>query len=329
MRNLLAVALLLLVSCNTDKKINTVNGTIDADELGKTLSHEHIMVDFIGADSAGPGRYNREDVINMALPYLKELKGMGYQSIVECTPAYLGRDVHILKALSEKSGLNILTNTGYYGAQNNKFLPEHAFNESAEQLARRWIKEFEEGIDGTDIKPGFIKISVDQGPELSEIHTKLVKAAAITHFKTGLSIMSHTGTYETAVPQLKILQNYNVAPSAFIWTHANVEKNYDLIVSAAQKGVWVAFDGFRESELDHFMRSLKQLKANKLLDKVLLSHDAGWYDVVDPSKPYRSYSDIENILIPAMKKEGFTDDDINQIFVKNPASAFAIDKRLQ
>ena len=66
--------------------------------------------------------------------------------------------------MSEASELHILSNTGYYGAANDKHLPAHAFDETAEQLAARWIRECERGIDGTGIKPAFMKIGVDQVP---------------------------------------------------------------------------------------------------------------------------------------------------------------------
>ena len=81
--------------------------------------------------------------------------------------------------MSEASGLHILSNTGYYGAAKDKHLPGFAFTESAEQLAARWTREFEQGIDGTSIKPAFMKIGVDEAP-LSEVDAKLVRAAAIT-----------------------------------------------------------------------------------------------------------------------------------------------------
>ena len=111
---------------------------------------------------------------------------------MECTPAYLGRDPVLLQRLSRAASLQILTNTGYYGAANDKFLPPHAFTESADQLAARWIREARDGIDGTGVRPAFMKIGVDAGP-LSAVDEKLVRAAARTHRATGLPIYSHTG----------------------------------------------------------------------------------------------------------------------------------------
>ncbi len=133
------------------------------------------------------------------------------------------------------SGLNIITNTGYYGAVNNKFIPGYAFNESADQIAGRWTKEWEEGIEGTGIKPGFIKIGVNGGP-LSDMHKKLISAAARTHLKTGLVIASHTGPAVPAFEQIEILKDEGVSPEAFIWVHAQSEKDPANRIKAAQVG---------------------------------------------------------------------------------------------
>ena len=144
----------------THGKIQTVLGTISAERLGKTLPHEHVMVDFIGADQVSPDRYNAEEVFTTMLPLLKAAKAEGIESFVECTPNFLGRDVRLLEGLAKASGLHILTNTGLY---QGKFLPEFAHKEDADALAERWVKEAKEGIDGTKIRPGFIKIAVNPG----------------------------------------------------------------------------------------------------------------------------------------------------------------------
>src|SRR5687768_8573898 len=173
-RELLATALSLTGACATRPfggggtertaraRIETVRGPVAADQLGLTLMHEHVLVDFIGAAQVSPSRYDPREVFTVVLPHLQELWRLGCRTLVECTPAYLGRDPRLLRRLSEASGVHILSNTGYYGAAKDKHLPPHAFTETAEQLAARWIREVERGIDGTPIKPAFMKIGVDE-----------------------------------------------------------------------------------------------------------------------------------------------------------------------
>ncbi len=94
------------------RAIETVTGPIDAAELGVTLMHEHVLVDFIGASEVSRSRYDADAVVATVLPYLRQVRALGCQTIVECTPAYLGRDVQLLQRLSEASGVRILSNTG-------------------------------------------------------------------------------------------------------------------------------------------------------------------------------------------------------------------------
>lgn len=321
--------LLLLTSCmHEQSKIITVTGEIHASAIGKTLHHEHLLVDFIGADSTGYHRWNRDSVIEKVLPYLLEIKNLGYKTLVECTPAYLGRNPLLLKQLSEKSGIQIITNTGYYSAVGGKFIPKHGFTESAQQLADRWIAEAKKGIEGTGIYPGFIKIAVERAP-LQEINRKVVEAACIAHKATGLTIMSHTGLAVPAFQELEILNQYGVSPTAFIWTHANNEKDWDKIVEAAKMGVWIAFDKFEQNETENFSEFAVLMKKEGLLNRLLFSHDAGWYDPMKPGGgAFRDFTAIEKYLIPALKTKGFSEKEISQLFEKNPAEAFAVKIRL-
>jgi phosphotriesterase-related protein len=332
---LFQIPLLLLfiatVACNNNNttEIESVLGPVDADQLGKSLSHEHVLVDFIGADYTGYHRWDREAVAERILPNLIELKNKGYRSVFECTPAYLGRDPILLKILSERSGLNIITNTGYYGARNNKFLPSHALEETAEELADRWIGEWKYGIEDTGIRPGFIKISVENDSVLSAIHKKLIRAAAITHKATGLTIASHTGLSSPAFEQLKILEEEKVSPEAFIWVHAQAEKELEYHIKAAQSGAWISLDNVNDSNIDAYIPMLGNLKDQNLLDHVLISHDSGWYSPGEINGgEIRGYLDIEYFLIPKLKENGFTKEDIHTMLVVNPAKAYAISLRL-
>jgi predicted metal-dependent phosphotriesterase family hydrolase len=311
----------------TDNKIMTVNGWIDADKMGFSLTHEHILVDFIGANKANPLRYDAEEVFKKALPKLLSVKEKGCRTIMECTPEYIGRDVKLLKKLAEASGLNILTNTGYYGAAKEKYLPDHTYTETAEQLAIRWISEWKNGIDGSGIKPGFIKSGVDNFP-LSVVQQKITEAAAITHLATGLTIGIHTGNGRAAMEELDIIQSKGVAAEAWIWIHAQNENERSFHIRAAKSGGWVSFDNISGDSISACFSFLKDMKEQQLLHKVLLSHDSGWYHVGEPNGGnYNDYNAIADKLIPAMKENGFTEKDIRLLFIQNPANAFAVSVR--
>ncbi len=314
-------------SSQTTPEIMTVLGPISASEIGTTLTHEHILVDFIGADSSGYHRWDRQNVIDKALPFLEALQAKGCETFMDCTPAYLGRDPELMKSLALKSGLNILTNTGFYGSGKNKFVPSRAFEMSPQELADEWIAEFNTGIEGTGVRPGFIKISVDRNDTLIPMHEKLVRAAALTHLETGLTIMSHTGPDKPAFDQLRILAEFGVSPEAFIWTHAQ-SGTKDGWIRAARMGAWVSLDNVNEKRIQDFIENLSALKAAGLLSQVLLSHDSGWYRVgEEDGGQYNGYTTIFTALIPALLQNGFDEEDIEGLLYQNPARAFTIQIR--
>lgn len=326
---------IIIITCKPlpEDYIMTVGGQIPASEMGRTLQHEHILVDFIGADSTGYFRWNKDEVIRKALPFVMAAKEKGLETFIECTPAYLGRDPVLLKELSEKSGVRFITNTGYYGARSNLFVPKSFDTSDASEIAGLWIREFENGIENTGIKPGFIKIGVNPDDSLSAEHIKIIKAAALAHLKTGLEIASHTGPDGPALQQIRILKETGVDPSAFIWVHAQSgtpEGN----IKAAREGAWISLDNVNArsgsapgtpGSIDWYCSRIIELKQNGLLHKVLISHDSGWYD---PAKPeggvFNGYTVIFDSLLPALKKSGITEEEIEQIMVKNPQEAFKI-----
>ena len=304
-----------------EERIVAVSGEVPPENLGVVLVHEHILVDFVGADKVNRDRYDRGDVFTVALPHLERLKGLGCQTLVECTPAYIGRDPVLLMQLAKASGLNILTNTGYYGAANDKFVPNHAFIETDTQLAARWVDEANRGIENTDITPGFIKIGVDAG-NLSDIDAKLVRAAALTHKETGLTIAAHTGNGIAAMQELDILDRLGVESEAFIWVHAQNEPDTSFHLRAAERGAWVEFDGIKEQSLETHVDLVMKMIRHGELKRTLISQDAGWYHVGEPDGGnYRGYDFLFTRFVPALKEAGATEADIRTLLIDNPREA--------
>ncbi len=309
-------------------RIITVKGIISRGKMGITLTHEHLLVDFIGTDHYDPSKWDKKEVEKIMIPYLTEARDLGCRTFIDCTPEYLGRDPRLLLQLSAQSGMNIIIPTGFYGAQKNKFLPPEAYQENPGQLAANWTAEFNSGIGETGIRPGFIKIGVDN-EKLSDIHKKLIEAAAMTHINTGMIIASHTGGAIPANEQIAVLKNYNIHPSAFIWVHAQMENDDLKREEAAREGSWISLDGVNDDNTVQYVEWLEFFKQKSLLDRVLLSHDAGWYKPgMANGGEIRGFTTIFKKLIPLMKNAGFSEMDIRQLLVKNPAEAFTIKKRM-
>jgi phosphotriesterase-related protein len=307
------------------EQVMTVKGLVPAASLGSTLVHEHVLVDFIGAEKVSPDRYVRHEAFQVILPHLCELSKRGCRTLVECTPQFLGRDPMLLKQLSDASGLHIITNTGYYGAAEEKFLPASLAEETAPSLSAQWIAEHQRGIANTNIKPGFMKLGVDDVPFTENIR-KILLAGAITYSSTGMPIAVHTSN--GAMPareELRILTDAGVPADAWIWVHAQNEKNPDAWEEIARRDGWVELDGYQESQTDDYVQYLLRLRKAKCLHRILVSQDAGWYHVGENGGgSFRPFTAIYDILLPALKKSGFTEADIRMLMEQNPAAAFSL-----
>ena len=276
------------------------------------LVHEHVLVDFVGADRIGPGRYDRDEVFRVARPKLEQVKRFGCRRLQECTPNFLGRDPELLARLADSVGIEIWTNTGLYGAADHKFVPEFAKTEGPARLAARWISETK-----ATWKPRFIKTGVNRGP-LDELDRKLIRAAAITSRETGLTIASHTGDGRAALEELDIVVSERVKPKKFVWVHAQNEKDPAIHERIAAAGAWVEFDGIGPQSAPWHEQCVRFMASRKLLNRALVSQDSGWYHVGEPGGgEFRDYAYIYTDFLPRLEPSW-----IHQLMWTNPQAAF-------
>jgi phosphotriesterase-related protein len=346
-----AIAALAPAGCVTSSglsgSIMTVTGPIRPGALGRTLIHEHVVVDFIGAARTAPGRYDAEGAFETALPHFQRLRDRGVRSLVECTPRFIGRNVALLRRLSEASGVQVIGNTGWYAAVDHRFLPPEAESESAEQIAARWLAEWHGSIsvsadDGPGaaggVRPGFMKLGTGNGT-LPPTDGKLLRAAARVHRETGLTIFVHTGDGTAALDEIRLLREEGVAPGALVWVHAQNDPG-PIQIEAARAGAWVSLDGYSLAP-QNALRYPNMIEAHReagTLNRVLVSHDDGW--AVDGDAPRGNklalfgngnaapYESIFNRLIPDLRSRGFAETDFIQLLETNPREALTIRRRL-
>jgi len=167
--------------------IYTVRGPIDKTQMGKTLAHEHFNwisdEDFSSRmyfDKCYDESYNQK-IFDKIFPILRELSASGCHTIVEASPPLGGQNLKLLYHLSRETNVNIIPCTG----MNISKYAHHIFQENFEiQLAKKWIQDFEEGLDVIEnvcIKPGYIKLLFDRGG-VSDVDKAMLKAAALFTF---------------------------------------------------------------------------------------------------------------------------------------------------
>lgn len=335
LQKLFLIAVMLMVThCNLIAQqdyILTVNGKVSASELKRALPHEHVVTNFIGADAILIPSGTDRDRLRHFVSVFKDLRAKGVNFVFECTPAYIGRDVKLLQQISKQSGVHIVTNTGIYAAVKKKYVPEFVSKETVDEIARRWEKEFSQGIEGTGIRPGFIKLGVDTGP-LDSIESKLLLAAIKVSQRTGLTIAVHTGDYAAALSEYKIAIANRHDPSRLVWVHAqnaSDEERLDL----ASKGVYISLDGVSAKNVEEYAGRILFMKKNNVLNKIILSHDDGWavlsngsYDKLELFGNGNDvpYTTIFSKLIPLLKTGGMSEREIELIMKENVVRCFSL-----
>ncbi|MCX8180272.1 MAG: hypothetical protein N3E41_02680 [Thermofilaceae archaeon] len=313
--------------------IRTVLGDIPSDAFGMALTHEHIMCDFIGADKIDRTRYDRREVFEVMLPFLVEIKELGVTGFVDCTPAFIGRDPLLLLNLSKATGIHILTNTGLY---KEPYLPKYAFESTVDELAEIWVSEIEEGVEDEivrarwgrveryPVKAGFIKIAVNPG-RLLPVQDKIVRAAARCSLSTGVAIVCHTGEGVAALELLKVVEQEGLDTNRLIVAHSDAIESLNYHAEILQRGAWVSYDGISETTVDRTLKLVDFIVSNGYEKQVLLSQDAGWYNVSEQGGgKIRGFSYIIKEFLPLLQREGYSSKLINKIFVENPSRAFEI-----
>ncbi|MGH7107778.1 MAG: hypothetical protein ACREFT_14865 [Acetobacteraceae bacterium] len=139
-----------------------MTGLIAGDQLGITLPHEHLLIDFscryVPAPDAGqlgpqPQLADRWKLLRQPAGYRANLDGAGIESaiaecqhfinaggrtIVDLTGLGLGPNPKGLREIASRTGLNIIAATGYYV---DAALPEWVRKASVEELAKRLIDD--------------------------------------------------------------------------------------------------------------------------------------------------------------------------------------------
>ena len=301
--------------------LETTQGPVPAEGLGIVLPHEHIFTDLRGPTTPGYGQADAADVVRVMSPLLADAREKGVGVLIECTGIGVGRNVAVINQVAESSGLPVVVPTGVYGRAN--FAPPEHQNMTEDELATLFVSEIRDGIEGTGIKAGFIKIATDEGP-MNALLEKILRAAGRAASETGAAIASHTPTGSNAVRQVDILESIDPA-IRFIWVHAQNESNRNLYLQLAARGVYIEFDslGWNPSQDSTYISAIKNLLAAGHGDRILLSHDAGWYQPGSVNGGTQMpYTYLIDTFIPKLRDAGVDDATIRMITQTNPVRAF-------
>ena len=314
-------------------RLVTTLGDLALPDTGVILPHEHIFL-------AGPKqeRVQVEDVVEVMQPELENARAAGVAVLVDAGSPSLGRRADIIVAVSRAARLPVVVPTGFYL---DPSIPEWARAASEEELRDWMIGELVGGMEGTDVKAGWIKLAASDGG-LTEQERKCLRAAARAGAATDSTIGCHIESGIVARDALDTVERLGYRPERFVWIHADHEPlfhadrelDWGLREELARRGAWVEFDkiGFTKHggdaasiDMMHIDMIQHMLDAD-LGDRLLLSMDSGWYDPDTPdcrAGCIEGYTYLSKTFLPRLSKTGVDEATIDKLTRENPFHAFA------
>ena len=254
---------------------------------------------------------------------LRSFKAAGGSVVVEFGPYDFGRDWTVLKRMAEKTGVHILTGTGFYrSAGLESVLAEHTKQEWLQIV----VDEALNGEKETGAKPSFLKWSTS----LDEITAAEMESASIimeAHKITGLPVVTHTQRGTMVSRQLEILREGGVDFSKLLISHIDMRKNLSEkdFLEVLEQGAWVSVDqlgkikyGENSGKLDIILKLCELGYENR----ILLATDIGR---ISNFKCLGGKPGIEHIpaeLCPQLREKGASEELIKTLVCVNPANFY-------
>ena len=316
---------------NTGTMVETALGPVATAELGPTLMHEHIVTRSPGVHENWPHLFDRDAVLALAERKMADLGSRGIRTIVDLTTVDLGRDIDLIVAVARRSRVRVIVATGVW------WMPQRYFSShGVDAVAELFVRDITRGIGTSGVKAGIIKCATDTAGVTPVIETVL-RASARAQKATGVPISTHTwAAGRSGEAQQAIFAQEGVDLRRVIIGHSGDSDDLGYLRGLMERGSTIGMDRFG---LEHYLPTEKRVEvlarlcAEGYAGKMVLSHDANcWTDMLSEedkrrTRPRWHYNHISDDVLPALRKSGVTEDQIEQMLVRNPRAIF--EARLQ
>jgi phosphotriesterase-related protein len=311
-------------------EVQTVQGAVDAGDLGVTLAHEHVRFRDEAVSDQWPGRYDEQLELDAALVAVRAASEHGVRTIVDPTAMFGGRDVSFMKRVADDTGVRIVACTGIYSYD---YLPHYFENRDIDVMADHFVEDIEVGIQGTGIRAAFLKCAAD-APGVTENVEKIHRAVARASVQTGAPIMAHSmPAVATGPRQVEIFKEEGVDLSRVQIAHCGDSDDVGYIEGLLADGVYVGLDRYG---LEMYLPIAKRnATAAELLrrghaERLIISQDfcasIDWFppeaaEAFEVQGAIRNWSMtlVFEEVLPALREMGVMDDAVFEtIFVENP-----------
>ena len=208
------------MSAPANGKVVTVRGEVEPEALGAVLMHEHLHADMYDwaagrfiAEERPASDERRQYLLDQAVPLLRQCREHGCRAFVEATPPPWRAWPDLYREVAEAADVYIVLCTGFYReVELNTYwakTPEEQIRPfvreaSVEALADYCIGEIVDGVHGSDIRAGAIKLGSSQ-PAMTEAEAKAFRAGARAREATGVHITTHCTRIGSETSQLGLL----------------------------------------------------------------------------------------------------------------------------
>ena len=237
--------------------VRTLHGDADAARLGVVDSHDHLFL----RTPALPGL--ELDDVEAAADELRTFAAAGGHTVVQWTPAGMGRRLAELAAIGARSGVVVVAATGRHRAAH--YPPGHPLaGDDEAALTARFVRDVEGGC-------GLVKVGV--GDAIDRFERASLAAAAAAHLRTGAPIALHLEHGTEGERALAILAGHGVAAEAVVLGHVGRHPDPGRVAELATTGAYLCLDGARPAQEWALAPLVDVLVASGHVGQVLLGGD--------------------------------------------------------
>lgn len=300
-------------------RIHTVLGPVSPDSVGPTMMHEHVLIEeYYYQLGSYDSIIDDEDVVAAELERYREAGG---SCVVDVTDSNQARNPAGLARISRASGVQIVMGGGWYkDAEYPSFINET----STDDLADLIVREFTEGVDGTQITPGIYGELGTDRHFVTAREERVFRAVARAQRRIGFSISTHTTHYgDLAFEQIGLLREEGVPVDRIVIGHLGERFGARDVLRIAAEGVYVQVDHVGRPETAGMIsdrqraRNVAQLVAAGIVDQVTLSMDICANSQLHAHGGH-GFDHLLRSFVPMLREEGVSDDAIDAMLIRNP-----------
>ncbi|RFC77290.1 phosphotriesterase [Streptomyces sp. AcE210] len=316
--------------------IPTVRGPIPAAELGITLAHEHLFVLSSEFQSNFPHLWDREAGVREAVRQLEGAYAAGVRTRVDMTVLGQGRDIALVRAVAERTPVNIVLATGVCSVDGiplfARFRGPGAPLESEDPLIELLLSDITTGIADSDVRAGLVKFACERIPPDAAAHRMAVVVAEV-HRQTGVPVVGHGDPFEgNGIALVRLLEKEGVVVGSVVVgsvVMAHARDCADIEVRAlADTGCMLGYDRYGmtpfapdEQRNDTLAARVRACHTAQLLVSQDHPVHIDYLTAEQRERTYPGWSYVhlfERVLPQLLKRPGMDEEVVRTLLVDNP-----------